>query len=366
MPRGIPKNPKVPKAPVDGDGGDRPLAGDFATLTEDQLPVDVMQVLEELGENVSKIVLSRRTQGDKQAYLTTFDADEFSLDLVARTYGGGRYIARFKAAGGAYVQGITFVIDESIKADPKPVPAALAGAGGGGDRDLLLKLIEKMGDTSARKDPMEIAAAIAATSSANSQATMTAMMAAMAPLLAKITELASGGGGGKSTPISDLMQAIQLGADLGGDGSDSYLPIIKEVGVPLVQAIEKTLAARTGAAPAALLPKPSSSEGPPMTAAAGLPAWTQAVAPFIPKLVEYATQGVEPITIAGIIDASYPRLARWLENAVENPAFEGQLLAYFPALAPHAAWVHGLCGEFLPDEPEPGDGDAEAVSDDGE
>lgn len=316
---------------------------DFAEIPVDDLPADVNNVLAEIGADVTRVVCYRRLKGEKQAYVGTIDAEEFSLDECAARWGGGRYLARLIGPGGI-MKGVTFYIDESIKPTPKEDPLPKSGAMA---EKLFDKVLDKMDGAHNGRDPMEIAAQMQAASASQAQAMVAAMMAAIAPLLAKITEM--GAGGGKGVSSQDMLALIEFGADRFGDKGDTGLAgVVRDVGLPLVSIAERALGGR-GATPAL----PPTTGGPPVTQPLPnppRPAWAQAIAPYIGQVVDFASRNGDPATLAGVIDVQMPRFARWLENAVQDPAFPDQLFAQFPQLAQYREWVGRLLVEYTPDD----------------
>lgn len=316
-----------------------PTAADFAEIPLNELPPDIDNIVKELGEDVTKVLLYRRVGGSKQSYVGTIDADEFSMDYIARTWGGGRYLARIVGSAGI-LKGQTFYIDESIKPEPKEERAK----GGDLNDKLLEKLFDKLGDRAPQKDPMEIAAAMAAASAAQMQA----MMAMMMPLISKMLE-----GGGKGSAASDLFEAIQLGLDMGGK-DDGYMGVIKEVGVPLVNALERSMGAPQGPRRRLAMPPGSSPAQPEVPVALPIgnaPPWVAMLRPYVPRVLAFIQQGATPGTVAAALDLQGPRVARWLEETVvATPDFKALLLQYFPEFAPHGAWLDGFIAEFMPEE----------------
>src|SRR5207245_2451277 len=150
-----------------------------------------------------------------------------------RLYGGGRYLARLTKAEGGFIKGITFRIDETIKPEARGDDGKLASQADG-TRDLLLKLIEKLGTPAVpARDPMEIAVAMSQVAATQ----RSSMIGIIGPLIAKLSE---GKGGGASA--SDILAAVELGIDLGGK-DEGMMPVIRDVGVPLVKALEKHMEA---------------------------------------------------------------------------------------------------------------------------
>lgn len=331
----------------------RKVLEDFGTVEVNELPPDVDNVLKEIGEDVTKVLLYRRLKGEKQAYVGTVEADEFSLDETARRWGGGRYLARLVGPEGI-MKGVTFYIDESIKPQPKD---ALMTPGSDLNNRLLEKLLDNAiggGNRQPSVDPAAIAAAIA--TAASSQ--LAAMMGAMAPLLGKITELASGGGK-PGSPTSDLFEAINLGLSLGGK-DDGIMGAVERVGVPLVKIAGDALAMQAAKRGTRRNPAPNPPTGTEGAAVAspglpaGVPAWVQLVRGFVPTIVEFAARNEDPEILAIGLEQQQPRVADWLDKKVTEPDFEPTLLGAFPALEVHREWVHRFLAEFGPDvEEEP-------------
>jgi len=341
------------------EGGEVP---EFGEVDEGALPSNIDQVIDALEDQVEKVTIYRRLPGSKQAYLTIVPIDEFAAEgiqeYVARYYGGGRYLARLQDSTGKFIKGYTFWIDETVRPEAKaPAGAAVPGSptGNAVTDGLLAKVLEKAVTGNGGGDMASMMQAIATIAAGQASA----MMTAMTPLLAKITELASGGGQGGN--LKDLVAAIELGSSLGGDKDEGYIPVIREVGVPLVRALEQYMASLKGGAPspvrsinpavAKLPPTPGAPAAPaPVAAAPAGPPWVAVLAPHIPRLVDFAVHGGDPGMVAGIVYNTNPPLARWLEDAVEAAEFPAVLLQHFPALAPHAEWVDALLDEFREDE----------------
>lgn len=321
---------------------------EFGEVGEDELPADILRVLDELGDQISKVAVYRMTENHKQAWVGTIPADEFALDYVARRWGGGRYVARCNGPDGAFVKGVTFYIDESIRPERKDEPSAF------GTDPLTKLLLDRVlaAPAAAAGNPMDLVASLAAASATQAQA----MMTAMTPLLAKITELASGGGRGGDGNAADILQAVELGIGLGGK-DEGYMPVIKEVGVPLVRALERMMADRGSGRHRVAVERGAADVAAPNVeppAPAG-PAWVDVVRPYVAKLLQFAERGDEPNLWAAVLDTQYPKFARWLDTAVVHPDFEAQLYGHFPELGPHRDWIHAFLVEFGPETDEAGE-----------
>lgn len=330
---------------------------EFGVIDVGDLPADVDKVLAEIGDDVTRVIIYRKGKGEKQAYVGTMDADEFSMDEVASRWGGGRYVGRLVGSEGI-LKGVTFYIDESIK--PTPKESTLAGAGAGAMSEKLLdRVLDKMGGDG--RDPMAIAAQMQQSSASQAQAMVAAMMAAIAPLLAKITEL--GSGGGRGTSAQEMLSLIEFGAERFGEKDTGFAGVVRDVGLPLISIAERALGGRSA------LPRPSApalTEGTPVAPAANppAPAWVAAIKPYVGQIIAYAQANADTGLIAGMVDLQAPRFARWLEQVVVDPAFPDQLFAHFPALASHREWIGHFLAEFTPDD-DSGGADGSAVTDAG-
>lgn len=302
---------------------------EFGEIAVDQLPDDVQQVFDQLGDDVTKVMLYRRGREGKQSYVGTVDADEFDLDFIAQTYGGGRYLARLVGNEGI-LKGLTFYIDDAVKPKPHREDGANAEVA-----RLIERLIDKM-DTP-RQDPMQIAASLGAVAATQMQT----MMQMILPLLSN-----KGGGG---APANDILEAVQLGISLGGK-DEGYMPVIREIGIPLVKSLQSIAGKgqHTALSTRSEVPQqPQQPQQPPTTQ----PPWVAMVAPYVAKLIEFAQRGDDPGLWAAVLDAQYPRFAKWLESAVLDESFKEQLYQFFPALKPFDAWVVKLLDEFMPEPP---------------
>lgn len=336
---------------------------EFRVIAEEDLPPGIENVLAEVGDEVARVVLYRRLKGERQAYVGTVDADEFTLDLVARMWGGGRYVARFSGTQGGFLKGkpgVTFYIDESIKPEPKRPAGVESGTGNGVTDTLMGKLLDRALAPPAPFDPAAVATAIA--TAASSQ--LAAMMGAISPLMAKLADLSVGGGGSKgSAAATDVLQAVELGLSLGGK-DDGYLPVIKEVGVPLINALERMMAQREPRR--ALPPAAGPGAGSADVATPSEKPWVAAVRPYVQKIIGFARNGDEPSLWAAVLDRSFPKFAKWLEDAVQRPEFENELLLQFPELGPHQPWVHAFLAEFETEDAPPEAHSVDGSTEDGD
>jgi hypothetical protein len=120
------RSPKTQKESRAGLAGriPQPTPSESAPLTEEtpqpdeSLPEDVLEAIAELGGACSEISISRRDARRKYAYLDRVPADEFSLDWLKDTYGGGEYLARFIDSAKQFRGSKTFTIDGPSKQPP--------------------------------------------------------------------------------------------------------------------------------------------------------------------------------------------------------------------------------------------------------
>lgn len=347
---------------------------DFAeSLDPNGMPEDVERALQELGAGVASVVLYTFDKQGKQSYLCTMGVDEFSLENVKTQYGGGRYFARFRAAGGEFLAGKMFRVDE--RWTPATVPTAPAPVGGGSElvtvvRELLLEMRDQRNRAPApASDPMELVAKLGAVSAQN-----------MATMMGVMQSMNKGGGGNAVTPET-MMEAVQLGVELagkggGGGGEDNELAkTIREFAGPLLQILSRA----TNSAPQR--PAAAVTEGKVVgtiaptdapAAAQGEPPWVALLRPHIPQLVKLASENADTNLWAAVIDSQAPKMARWLEGAARDPEFVDALLQKFPELVAYRTWCVHLLEEFAVeeepdelDELDEGDGPAEPAEPDG-
>lgn len=319
-------------------------------LGEDEVPRDVADVLAELGEDVNRVNIYRNVKGSPQKYVGVMDVDEFSLEEVGRRWGGGRYVMRFNKTTGGFKKAYTFYIDDAVKPEPVAVREAREGAtgmSGSFQEQLLLKLLDR--PPTPAVDWSAVASTVAAVMGAmktDPAALFAAMTAATAPLLSRVVE-----NGGKGSNSKDLFDAIQLGLSMGGEKDEGYLPVIREVGVPLVRALE-TMMAHQGAT-RRVLPRQPGGTTVDTPADNPLPEWAQQLQPYIGRVVKWASTDDDPGLWATVIAHEVPDLDAFLVANAPNPSFEMALYQHFPQLAPHRTWVRAFLDEFLPDAPEP-------------
>lgn len=308
----------------------------FEEVPDDELPPDLGTVLAELGEDVTRVVLYRRAGNQPQKYVGSLDASECTLDEIARRFGGGKYLARFASTRG-FLGARTFYIDESIKPAASGSPVEV---GTYTPLQMMERMVDKLADrldriqAAPQKDPVELAVSL---------------IGALAPVFAK-----TAGGGG-----SDPLEAIRLGVELaeGRAPSDGgYLPVIREIGVPLVRALDRMSGVRPNPAPAAL-PKPTTPAPPVATPGEGksvaVPQWIATIHPFLPTILRYAEMKADPELVAAAVELQSPTLAQWIDQQVsDGVALVPELLHHVPTLTPHRDWLEAVLACFGPDDPE--------------
>jgi len=174
-----------------------------------------------------------------------------------------------------------------------------------------------------------------------------------------------------NTPAADtgaglfdsFFKGLELGRDMGGNGDEGYLGVVKSLGVPLVQYLQnrgvdpRVLAGHLPAPTPGQLPPPSP---PPMTNTepGQTPRLEDALRPFVPTLVSWASSGrnaeVMADYIVQVLDEPWTSgLAEFL--ATEQAGAITKFLAWFPECTPHREWfgrlLHGLSEDLLEDLP---------------
>ena len=53
----------------------------------------------------------------EQQFVGEMSVDDFSIDRIARAYGGGKFTIKFKAASGRYIKQVRFAVDPRIEGE---------------------------------------------------------------------------------------------------------------------------------------------------------------------------------------------------------------------------------------------------------
>lgn len=336
-----------------------PDFGEVALDDVEQASID--GVMQELGDNVVKVYLQRRLPGKKLAWLDAFDVSEFSVEEVARQYGGGKYLARFVGPNSQMLKAHTFYIDEARKPDPKPGDGVTAQPDRSFERELLLTLL-------AKQQPSDPAAMMAAVG-----AMMQAQQAAMLPMYQKFAEML---GPQKERPLDELVAVMELGAKLaGGKGESDWMDVARELGVPFLAAMGKyfdKMPAQPNPPPAVAAPARRievAAPQEPKTPPPAPPSMWDVIAQWVPKLVDAAQHDWDVHVVSSMVYQNAKPVAAWLEDMVVQPGFEGELLQRFPTLQPHREWMSKLLDTFAAleeeEEEEPGDRETGTIATEG-
>lgn len=327
-------------------GASRPPVDD-STEAAERATLD--EVLAELGGDAYEIVLFRQnpSKPTEWPYMGGFPADSFSLDSMKLEHGGGNYRARILAPGKKFRRQITFQIDGPPKAYPiAPAPAAPAAPAAEtsaileaikGQTELLRTVaLELRRPAAPASDPLEYGLKIAA-----------------------LVTQAGGKGGGQALGIADMLELLDRGMELAGNGDGGgYGTVVREFGKPLLELLQK-MADRPTAGdprrfnrnfPPADPPVQNGNAAPaeahvanPPGAPMGLPRWLAHLAPLVPQGLRLATLGLEPESFAPALYQLVPESdLTELEAAAADPNFSLAVLEAYPDTQQYREWFTRL------------------------
>lgn len=351
--------------------------------------------------------------GNRESHLDTVDAELITADFLKDNYGGGSYRIQFigpmKGKAGKPGRGIVrtarFDIDASI---PPTHPRARAqqqdslgpGPSQGSTQldmavvSMLATMMQQMQaganqQAQAQQSLVAMQMQMMKDHSAMLQAQLTAL-ADKKPdrdpleLVERITSLIKPE---PSRTIKDELETLQMLRELTGDSTNetSWLDVVKEVGPSLLNAAAKrdgVAVARRGAVAGTIAPNGRGEPGPSPVALGSGEAPTQApaepnevtnpnlrfVAPIVPKLIKWATQGRSPELCAEWqLSEVPPGFWPMLREQLGAPTLLDEVVQAFPASEPFKPWIaefrDAMLGLMSPegadDEDEEGDDEQE-------
>jgi len=281
----------------------------------------------------------RRGPGGKE-FCGPVQPDEFTLELIRQRYGGGAFDFRI-VKGRKYVKGKSARIagplvnlatriptedtrerDTRREAEEEERRERLAGLS---VADQLLELRRDMRDMlGALRNPPQAAqnanpVMMALELSKNMQSMMRPYVDA---LQAKKEE----------RDPADMVELIRLGMELaeGRQGArDPYAGVIKEFGIPLLKMLSPGATAPTPPEAAPIMPEPTTP--------------LEALRPWLPTLIHWATRGADPRLRADfIVDEIPDGFSDMLAQFVSGPEALTQFLNAFPEAMPFRVWFEGL------------------------
>lgn len=305
-----------------------------------EMPDDVIAVLEELGDQVGSIVLMRYTAAGALEYIATIAVESFSLQFVQEWFGGGRYLARLKAPHGSYVRAKTFHVAGRSK-DPDhyraTVESTISTDGESTDRiGRLEALVEQLvsGRAANGGNPLELATGMAQ-----------AMMGA-ATQMAKLMQ--SPTATNPTEHIGMVRELMGLAREMASDSGpdEGYSGVIKEVGIPLLRQIqqmgaqERIQSGQSGQQPAAL---PETS----LVPEDRWPTWVRRVSEWVPQLAWMAERNKRPDMYAEMLldNIDHDTTELLVGQLARGSGLLEDLMRYFPSLRPHSDYLTKFFGE---------------------
>lgn len=304
-------------------------------IIQDQPPAEIRdeigELLAALGPDGGQLILSRRTETGKWAYVGTLGATGFSAALVQDRFGGGEYRIHARKARGGQTVGSRVV---EIAALP---PGAQNGAEGALLRELLAEL--RTVRQPAAMDPMQLAIQMQQVAATQ----MTTLVGLLEALRSKDAPAAAAPA--LENQVSILRDLLDLAPKLlrngprddGGSSLDKYLPGIFD----LLRGMQRP--PLPVPAPA---PQPQTQDGAPVN-----PIWAQ-LAPHVPHLIALAQTHGDPALWADVIQERAPAAVRAIEAMQRTPeSLADEFCVVYPAAAPHREWFVGLLAELMTPDP---------------
>lgn len=322
------------------------------TVPANQALEDIEAAFSDVPED-AKITLYRRQQDTgKWGLLDTYAPDMFSVDAVARKYGGGVYnalaTARVKGKPGRpRVANVQFTVDPNIGGEKKNggEPAGrnnLADVLEAANVQALTSIMQTMQGTAAAANRPPIDWPAIATAAAPIVVALLERRG-VDPLetAAKLVELTRPEG--KAPEFSQLFDVFSQGLEFASDQKPDSLSRVADTVTQLVDRVSKSEDApkmlapgEDGVPPAAAPPVP-----------AGAPPWLEVIRPFMGYLVKQAAAGKSPQLYAEwLVDQLPPEAVPVINGLVAEPAFPENVVAILPPqVQPAAPWFRMLCLE---------------------
>jgi len=307
---------------------------------------DTVAFFEEIGNRSKKVSLERQEEkhNGKFYYLGTVESEGLTLDWVKDEFGGGTFRARLLDEKGKFIRAKNFSIDPRYKARVPLNESSssqiihTSSTDGMGEIKLLIEkqnaLIERI-FSRPPVDPLD------------SLDKMTSIISKLMPQ----RETAS-----IQSPLNadTLFSIFQKGIDLGmGMNSDSYMPVIKEMGMPLLEIVknitkngtaiqEKIKAAIPSTVPIpsqGAMPPPSPPTPPPVSAPAQVPGLEDIIKAYLPQLCQLAKFGKDPSLYADLtLDQMPGEHFDSFANLLSDPQLIEKLATVNPEVKNHEQW----------------------------
>lgn len=293
-----------------------------------------------LGSENAHVAVYRRDKGNP-AWMGNLTLEEFTLDAVRDSWGGGKYDFRL-IRGNKYVKGRTVVIagppknydnvegpgaredrrDAEVshkRAALQDVDAVEAVLSLRDDLRSFLREVRNPPPEANNANPMIMAMELAKT-----------MAAVMTPYLEMLQNRSSGGGDeGERT-----LELIRMGMELRGGNDDGYGRVMKELGFPLFKMLQAQGAAEN------FQPNPQEANAVAPTEPGNA---LDALRQWVPTLVNWAVSGRDPRLRADFIADELPsRYSDMLARFVGTPDALTVFFTRFPETMPHRPWFEEL------------------------
>lgn len=320
-------------------------------------------------------VYRNHPQTKKAEYMGRLDLTQYSLDFIRQEWGGGSFQLRL-VVGTRYMKQKTVSIagpfkDFSRVADVETpderTERRYAETDAARERLAEISTLQAVAELRSefrdllrelRNPPPQAQAAPVGNMTRDLLETMQAMMTPYMELFKERMDALRG----KDEPDPMAMvEAMRAGIELGqGSAGDSYRSVITEFGVPLLKMLQ------SGGLPGPMMnPQQQAvdAEAPPMREPSNA---LEALAPWMPTLIDWAVSGKDPRLRADlIVDELPPRYVDMLETFIAQPNSLTLFLTRFPQAGDHRVWFEqlfrGLSYAFGLSDEEEEDGNGPSV-----
>lgn len=313
---------------------------------EEKIDQEIAHILEK-GEGDVRL-MRWNPEGKKWRGLPSMPRMGFSRDLVAETWGGGKYLMTVYK-GNAYKGGKQFEIDDAVR--PKERPDAVS-QGNGPDASLVVLVRGMLEELKAmraqpvvQEKPLDVMALMKGI--AETARSMVPPPQAIAPPPPQQPF---------SEQLKTATELVQLGKSIVGEpgeapsSGDLYTAAILKAIDPVIEIVKERAKLERGVVPRAALPpaQPDTAAAPaavPVQEAQVLPPWVMEVRRLLPIIVSRCKRNVDAANTAYFVlddlsDAAKEKLAEY----AQREDYEQQLMQFLPPdLARNPAWVQ----EFL-------------------
>lgn len=303
---------------------------------EDEGAHELERVLTEMGARAYRIQLWHRNPSGKWIYVAQVSPEDFSLEQVRQTYGGGRYQGRFWDESNEYIGKEDFEIDKRAVAPVEPgarddqqgTPAfAMAMA----MRDMVEEIRSMKSEPAQATDPMALALQIATLVSNSSAAMMTAFASVQPKPAAQ---------SGFKDMLEVLNQGIDLGSKMEGDGFGTAIAQLVKPLADLAERQKKPAGTETPALAGGEPTSPTTED-----VDKDRPVWYTVMKPWFGQLLGLAKKDANPeVWALSLLDLLSESDVAFLRDALLDPSkdFAGELYRHVPQAIPLRPWFDEL------------------------